>query len=82
MRLLAERRAGRDDAAVEHRSPTWSRSRTDANMIPRACSGARVEATLGGVCDALRAEWGEVPGAGQVLTGEVAPSAACLGSEA
>ena len=33
--------------------------RTDANMIPSMLEAAREEATLGEICDALRAEWGE-----------------------
>jgi methylmalonyl-CoA mutase N-terminal domain/subunit len=34
-------------------------SRTDANLIPSMLDAVRVEATLGEICDALRAEWGE-----------------------
>ena len=34
-------------------------ARTDANMIPAMLDACRVEATLGEICDALRAEWGE-----------------------
>ena len=33
-------------------------SRTDENMIPAMLEAVRVEATLGEICDALRAEWG------------------------
>ena len=32
--------------------------RTDANMIPAMLDAVRAEATLGEICDALRAEWG------------------------
>ena len=60
VRVLAERRAGRDDdavrAAVAHMVDV---ARTDGNMIPAMLEAARVEATLGEICDALRAEWGE-----------------------
>jgi methylmalonyl-CoA mutase N-terminal domain/subunit len=56
---LAERRKGRDDdaarAAVAHMVEV---SRTDANMIPAMLDAVRAEATLGEICDALRAEWG------------------------
>ena len=34
-------------------------SRTDQNMIPAMLEACRVEATLGEICNALRAEWGE-----------------------
>ncbi len=60
VRLLAERRAGRDDevaaAAVREMVEV---GRTDANMIPAMLAACRAEATLGEICDALRAEWGE-----------------------
>ena len=60
VRVLAERRAGRDDAAVRAAvAHMVDVSRTDDNMIPAMLEAARVEATLGEICDALRAEWGE-----------------------
>ena len=34
-------------------------ARTDENMIEPMLDACRVEATLGEICDALRAEWGE-----------------------
>ena len=34
-------------------------SRTDGNMIESMLEACRAEATLGEICDALRAEWGE-----------------------
>ena len=34
-------------------------ARTDENMVPAMLEACRVEATLGEICDALRAEWGE-----------------------
>ena len=38
----------------------WSRSaRTEENIIPAMLDACRAEATLGEICDALRAEWGE-----------------------
>ena len=58
-RVLAERKAARDDAAVEAAVAAWSTaSRTDENMIPAMLDAVRAEATLGEICDALRAEWG------------------------
>ncbi|HEU5111300.1 MAG TPA: methylmalonyl-CoA mutase family protein [Micromonosporaceae bacterium] len=58
-RLLARRRAERDDAAV---TAALSRmvdvARGDGNLVPAMLDAARVEATLGEICDALRAEWG------------------------
>jgi methylmalonyl-CoA mutase N-terminal domain/subunit len=60
VRLLAERRAGRDDAKVSAAIDRMVEvSRTDANMVPAMLEACRVEATLGEICDALRAEWGE-----------------------
>jgi methylmalonyl-CoA mutase, N-terminal domain len=58
-RLLAERRGERDkstvDAALER---MVAAARSGENMIPAMLDAARVEATLGEICDALRAEWG------------------------
>ena len=57
---LGERRKSRDDdaarAAVAHMVEV---GRTEANMIPAMLEAVRAEATLGEICDALRAEWGE-----------------------
>ena len=57
--VLAERRAARDgaavDAALKHLVEV---ARTDANLVPAILDAARAEATLGEICDALRAEWG------------------------
>jgi len=33
-------------------------SRTAQNMVPAMLDAARAEATLGEICEALRAEWG------------------------
>jgi methylmalonyl-CoA mutase N-terminal domain/subunit len=56
---LAARRTTRDDdaarAAVAHMVEV---GRTGQNMIPAMLDAVRAEATLGEICDALRAEWG------------------------
>ena len=60
VKVLASRRTDRDPAAVhEALERMVAVSRTDANMIPVMLDAARAEATLGEICDALRAEWGE-----------------------
>jgi methylmalonyl-CoA mutase N-terminal domain/subunit len=57
--LLARRRAGRDEQAVDQAlSALVAAARTDANLVPPMLDAARAEATLGEICDALRAEWG------------------------
>jgi methylmalonyl-CoA mutase N-terminal domain/subunit len=33
-------------------------ARTEENLVPAMLDAARAEATLGEICDALRAEWG------------------------
>ena len=57
---LAARKAARDqsavDAAIAHMVDV---SRTDGNMVGPMMDAVRVEATLGEICDALRAEWGD-----------------------
>ena len=57
---LAARRQGRDDdaarAAVQRMVEV---GRTEENMLPAMLDAVRAEATLGEICDALRAEWGE-----------------------
>ena len=59
-RLLAERKSGRDDEAVRRTlAALVEASRTDANLIEPMLEAVRVEATMGEICDALRAEWGE-----------------------
>lgn len=58
--LLEARRAGRDDAAVTRAiEEMLTAAREDQNMIPAMLDACRAEATLGEICDALRAEWGE-----------------------
>jgi methylmalonyl-CoA mutase N-terminal domain/subunit len=60
VRALQARRHGRDEAAVRAALHHMIEvARTDANMMPAMLDAARVEATLGEICDALRAEWGE-----------------------
>ena len=59
-RVLAERRAARDEAAARSALARLVEvARTEANMIPPMLDAARAEATLGEICDALRAEWGD-----------------------
>ncbi|MGZ4685092.1 acyl-CoA mutase large subunit family protein [Oryzihumus sp.] len=59
VRVLAERKAGRDDAAV---SAALARMLEVAdsvgNMIPAMLDAVRAEATLGEICNALRDRWG------------------------
>src|SRR6266540_6282314 len=58
-RVLRDRRAGRDDSAVKAALERMvAVARTDENLIPAMLDAARAEATLGEICDALRAEWG------------------------
>ncbi len=60
VRELTERRTARDQAAVEAALARMIEvSRTDENMIPVMMEAVRLEASLGEICDALRAEWGE-----------------------
>ncbi len=57
---LAARRAARDPAVVESALGHMIKiARTDGNMIEPMLTAARAEATLGEICNALRAEWGE-----------------------
>ncbi len=60
VRELGVRRTQRDDAAVTAAVQRMvDVSRTDGNMIEAMLEACRVEASLGEICDALRAEWGE-----------------------
>jgi methylmalonyl-CoA mutase N-terminal domain/subunit len=60
VRALAERKDGRDNAAVDAAlTRMLDASRTDENMIPAMLDACRAEATLGEICNVLRAEWGE-----------------------
>jgi methylmalonyl-CoA mutase N-terminal domain/subunit len=56
---LDERRKARDDEAARAAVARMVEvGRTQANMIPSMLDAVRAEATLGEICDALRAEWG------------------------
>jgi methylmalonyl-CoA mutase N-terminal domain/subunit len=60
VRELGERRTSRDKAVVEAALARMVEvSRTEENIIPAMLDACRAEATLGEICDALRAEWGE-----------------------
>jgi len=60
VRELSARKAARDEGVVEAAiAKMVGVSRTEENMIPAMLEACRVEATLGEICDALRAEWGE-----------------------
>ena len=60
VRELAGRRESRDSAAAKAAVERMVEvSRTDENMIEAMLEAVRAEATLGEICDALRAEWGE-----------------------
>jgi methylmalonyl-CoA mutase, N-terminal domain len=59
-RVLAERRASRDRAAVDAALQRMVQAaRTDDNLIPPMLDAVRAEATLGEICGALRDEWGD-----------------------
>jgi methylmalonyl-CoA mutase N-terminal domain/subunit len=56
---LARRRAARDQAAVDAAlAEMVAAARSGQNMIPPMLAAAEADATLGEICDALRAEWG------------------------
>jgi methylmalonyl-CoA mutase, N-terminal domain len=58
-RVLAARRAARDEGAVAAALAAMVEvARGTGNMVPAMLAAARAEATLGEICDALRAEWG------------------------
>jgi methylmalonyl-CoA mutase N-terminal domain/subunit len=58
-RVLADRRATRDDVAVKRALADMVEvAKGDGNLIEPMLAAVRVEATLGEICDALRAEWG------------------------
>jgi methylmalonyl-CoA mutase N-terminal domain/subunit len=60
VRALGQRKAERDNDQVRAAlARLVAVSRTDENLIPPMLDACRVEATLGEICDALRAEWGE-----------------------
>ncbi len=56
---LARRRAERDQQAVDAAlAKLAAAARTEENLVPPMLDAARAEATLGEICDVLRAEWG------------------------
>ena len=56
---LAGRRERRDDGAARAAVARMVEvARTEENMVPAMLDAVRAEATLGEICDALRAEWG------------------------
>ncbi|GHJ49974.1 methylmalonyl-CoA mutase [Catellatospora sp. TT07R-123] len=59
VKLLKGRKTDRDQGAVDAAIKKMIEvARTDGNMVPAMLDACRVEATLGEICDALRAEWG------------------------
>ncbi|AKU17489.1 acyl-CoA mutase large subunit family protein [Luteipulveratus mongoliensis] len=59
VRALAERKAGRDNAAVESALATMCDvARGEGNMIEPMLAAVRAEATMGEICNALRDVWG------------------------
>jgi methylmalonyl-CoA mutase, N-terminal domain len=57
--VLGRRREARDLTAVDQALETMVQvARTDQNLIPAMLEAVRAEATLGEICNALRAEWG------------------------
>ncbi len=57
--VLANRRTQRDNGRVQAALAAMvAAARTDENLVPTMLEAARAEATLGEICDALRAEWG------------------------
>ncbi|MDT0306970.1 methylmalonyl-CoA mutase family protein [Streptomyces sp. DSM 44917] len=65
-RVLAERRAARDEGRVRAAlDALLAAARSGANTVPPMLEAARAEATLGEICGLLREEWGtytEPPG--------------------
>jgi methylmalonyl-CoA mutase, N-terminal domain len=60
VRELAARRAARDqDAVTTSLTRLAEVARGEGNLVPPMLAACRVEATLGEICDVLRAEWGE-----------------------
>ena len=56
---LTQRKRARDEGRVTAALDTMVQvARTEANMIPAMLDAVRAEATLGEICNALRAEWG------------------------
>ncbi|MFD5462322.1 methylmalonyl-CoA mutase [Kitasatospora sp. NPDC127059] len=59
VRVLGERKAARDDAAVRAGLDAMlAAARSGESMIPPMLDAVRAEATLGEICNVLREEWG------------------------
>ncbi|MGH3815926.1 MAG: acyl-CoA mutase large subunit family protein [Pseudonocardiaceae bacterium] len=59
-RVLQQRRAQRNQTAVDHALAAMVEvARGDGNLIEPMLAAARAEATLGEICGALKAQWGE-----------------------
>jgi methylmalonyl-CoA mutase, N-terminal domain len=59
-RVLARRRCQRDETAVDRALAAMvAVARGDGNLIEPILDAARAEATLGEICGALKAQWGE-----------------------
>ncbi len=59
VRVLAARKARRDEGEVRAAlAALVDAARGEANLVPPMLAAARVEATLGEICGALRDEWG------------------------
>ncbi|MFB7909380.1 methylmalonyl-CoA mutase [Kitasatospora sp. NPDC056076] len=59
VRVLGERKAARDEAAVRAGLDAMlAAARSGESMIPPMLDAVRAEATLGEICNALRQEWG------------------------
>ncbi len=60
VKALAERRAARDQGAVDRALERLGEAASGtANLVPPILEAARAEATLGEICGTLRALWGE-----------------------
>ncbi|HET7386081.1 MAG TPA: methylmalonyl-CoA mutase family protein [Nocardioidaceae bacterium] len=60
VRDLSSRRSARDPEKAEAALRRMTEAaRTEENMIPSMLDACRAEVSLGEICDALRAEWGE-----------------------
>jgi methylmalonyl-CoA mutase N-terminal domain/subunit len=60
VRRLSRRRDDRDQTAVDAALARLVEvARTEENLVPPMLEACRAEATLGEICDVLRAEWGE-----------------------
>jgi methylmalonyl-CoA mutase N-terminal domain/subunit len=60
VRVLGERKAGRDEALVQQRLAAMvDVARTSANMLPAMLDAVRAEATMGEICETLKELWGD-----------------------